>query len=165
MKNSFKSTAKNQLQIAANEYATLIGKTFVLESKEFVNCDKYVLCFGETNFLHLTGVISDLSPADFYSKCINGTIAESDFDYNAAKNKTNIKNKLRVLCSISTFFNQELQVQEQFIKNKVVCKIATTDNKCTIGFDGGFRLRPKTILKNNHLDTSKPIIKVVPLIN
>ena len=55
--------------------------------------------------------------------------------------------------------------KETFIKNQIVCRIATSDGKCTIGFvDAKYYLRPKTILANNHLDKNKLIIKVVPII-
>ncbi len=50
-----------------------------------------------------------------------------------------------------------------FIKNKIECKIATSDGRCTIGFvDARQYLRPKTILANNHLDHTKPIYLVKP---
>ena len=45
------------------------------------------------------------------------------------------------------------------------CKIATSDNKRTLGFtDGRYYLYPKTLLAKNHLDLNKPIIKVKPII-
>ena len=62
-------------------------------------------------------------------------------------------------------FSKELLAQEQFEKNRVICKIATTDGLFTLGFTGGkYCVYPKTVLNKNHLDESKPIIKVIPLI-
>ena len=69
------------------------------------------------------------------------------------------------MISIGDFFKNEIMVQETFIKNQIVCKIATSDGKCTLGFvDAKYYLRPKTILANNHLDKSKPIYRVTPII-
>ena len=93
------------------------------------------------------------------------TISECDFDYNAIKNKNSIKNKLNCLIKLSSFFLKEVFVQECFKKNKVVCKLATADDSCTIGFaDGHYCLWPKTILSKNHLDISQPIYIVTPII-
>ena len=56
-------------------------------------------------------------------------------------------------------------VEETFIKNQIICRIATSDGKCTMGFvDAKFYLRPKTILANNHLNRNRPIYNVVPII-
>lgn len=36
--------------------------------------------FYDRNFMHLTGVVSDLAAVDFYNKCINRTLSLSDFE-------------------------------------------------------------------------------------
>ena len=101
----------------------------------------------------------------FFDKCFDSTITIDDFDYDEIKNKTNIKNKLRCLITLSTFFDKELLAQEQFVKNRIVCKLATSDGSFTIGFTGGkHRVYPKTVLNKNRLDETKPIIKIIPLI-
>ena len=165
MNNSFKEKVKNLLLVAAQQYFTLLNKTIVIKSDKFKYQEKYSIKFNKDNFLHLTGVISKLNAKDFFDKCFNSSINEDDFDYDAVKNKTNIKNKLRCLITISTMFSKELLAQEQFEKNRVICKIATTDGLFTLGFTGGkYCVYPKTVLNKNHLDESKPIIKVIPLI-
>ena len=165
MQSSFKANVKQQLLLAAKDYSELFDKIILVSSSEFQFEKEYVLRFSKTNFLHLTGVISHLSAEEFFLKCFNETIEEDDFDYDKVKNKTNIKNKLKCLVSISTMFNKEVLVQEIFVKNRVVCKLATADDRCTIGFaDGHYCLWPKTLLNKNHLDESKPIFLVKPIV-
>lgn len=165
MQNSFKENARQQLLVAAQEYFALLNKTITIESNDFEFQKKYIIKFNKSNFLHLTGVISNLKAADFFEKCYNSSISIDDFDYDEVKNKTNIKNKLRCLATISTMFNKELFAQEHFEKNRVICKIATSDGSYTIGFIGGVHcVYPKTVLNKNRLNESKPIIKVIPIV-
>ncbi len=165
MQNSFKENVRQQLLVAAQEYFALLKKTITIESNDFEFQKKYIIKFNKSNFLHLTGVISSLKAADFFDKCYDSSIAIDEFEYNEIKNKTNIKNKLRCLVTISSLFDKELFAQEQFVKNRVICKIATSDGSCTIGFSGGTHcVYPKTVLNKNRLDENKPIIKVTPIV-
>ena len=165
MQNSFKENVRKQLLVAAQEYFSLLNKTIIIESNNFEFQKIYIIKFDKTNFLHLTGVISTLKAGDFFEKCYNSSISIDDFDYDEVKNKTNIKNKLRCLATISTMFNKELFAQEHFEKNRVICKIATSDGSFTIGFIGGVHcVYPKTVLNKNRLNESKPIIKVIPVV-
>ena len=53
----------------------------------------------------------------------------------------------------------------RFCKNCVICKIATSDGKYTLGFTGSKgKLYPNTLLNNNHLDEAKVISKNTPII-
>lgn len=165
MSKSFKENILPQLIAAAENYSRLIQKTIILESGQFQFQSRYLLKFTETNFLHLTGMISSLNAKDFFARCLTRTIGMDDFSYNETKHKTNIKNKLRCLASITERFDGELMVQEQFVKNRIVCKIATADESFTIGFaDGHYCVYPKTILSKNHLDPEKPIVRLKPSI-
>lgn len=106
-----------------------------------------------------------MSTEDFFLKCYAGTIIESDYSLGPNNDRKTVKRKLKNLISIGDFFKNEIMVQEAFIKNQIVCKIATSDGKCTLGFmDAKYYLRPKTILANNHLDENKPIYRVTPII-
>ena len=106
-----------------------------------------------------------MSTEDFFLRCYAGTILESDYSLGPNNDRKTVKRKLKNLVNIGEFFKTEIMVQETFIKNQIVCRIATCDGKCTIGFvDAKYYLRPKTILANNHLDVDKPILKVVPII-
>ena len=100
---------------------------------------------------------------EFFDKCLNGTINENDYRFGPHNDRKTVKRKLKRLVNIGTFFDATILVQEDYVKNKIVCKIATSDEKCTIGFvDNKSYLRPKTILANNHLDINKPIYSILP---
>lgn len=163
MQNSFKENVRQQLLVAAQEYFTLLNKIIIIESNDFTYQKRYLIKFNKSNFLHLTGVISNLNGDDFFSKCYDSSITIDDFDYDEVKNKTNIKNELRCLIAISSMFDKELLAQEQFAKNRVVCKLATSDGSFTIGFTGGaYCVYPKTVLYKNRLNKEQPIIRVRP---
>lgn len=165
MQNSFKENVRRQLLVAAQEYFALLNKVVTIESEDFIYQKTYLIKFDKANFLHLTGVISYVKASDFFDKCYDSSITVDDFDYDEVKNKTNIKNKLRCLATISSIFSKELFAQEQFVKNRVVCKLATSDGSFTIGFTGGKNcIYPKTVLNKNRLDEKKPIIRVIPSI-
>lgn len=165
MANQFKENVKSQLIVAAQSYFFLLDKNVLLKSKQFKNRKIYRLAFTKSNFLHLSGVLTTLEPAVFYEKCLNGQIECDDFSYNEYKNKNTIKSKMKNLVHIDLLFKSKIFVQEDFIKNCVVCKIATSDGKCTLGFTGGEgKLHPNTLLKNNHLDKEKCILEVMPII-
>lgn len=166
MSNQFKTKIREQLVVAAKSYYFLLDKSIILKSSEFKNQSTYILNFSKTNFLHLTGVITELQPTLFFEKCLNETIDENDFTYNDVKNKNTIKVKLRNLVNINSFFNKPIYVQEVFKKNKIICRIATADNKCTIGFTGGkINLYPNTLLNNNHLVITDKIIEIKPIVS
>ena len=58
----FKETIKNRLIESARKYQSLIGKRIVVASESFVMKKEYIVRFYETNFLHLTGIKTSLSP-------------------------------------------------------------------------------------------------------
>ena len=156
---------KQALIDSAQSYFKLLNCDIIIKSTNFVQSNSYILKFFKTNFLHLTGLKTSLSTEDFFLKCYAGTIIESDYSLGPNNDRKTVKRKLKNLISIGDFFKNEIMVQETFIKNQIVCKIATSDGKCTLGFvDAKYYLRPKTILANNHLDESKPIYLVTPII-
>ena len=165
MKNEFKIKVRESLLSSAKDYFSLLTKLIILDSEQFEVQKRYVLKFGKTNFLHLTGLSTTLTPFEFFDKCLDSTISCDDFYLGKQRDKSTIRKKLANLVNLSEIFNGELLVQEDFIKNMINCKIATSDNKRTLGFaDGRYCLYPKTLLDKNHLDLNKPIIKVKPII-
>ena len=156
---------KKALIDSAQSYFKLLNCDIIIKSTNFVQSNSYILKFFKTNFLHLTGLKTSLPTEVFFLKCYAGTIVESDYSLGPNNDRKTVKRKLKNLISIGDFFKNEIMVQETFIKNQIVCKIATSDGKCTLGFvDAKYYLRPKTILANNHLDESKPIYRVTPII-
>lgn len=155
---------KKSLIVSAQSYFKLLNISVVIECNDFVNQQKYVLRFFKDGFLHLTGLQTSLSKITFFEKCLSGTIEFDDFSYGPKRDKKTVKRKLKALSNIYDMFSKKLLAQESFLKNKIECKIATSDGKCTIGFvDAKKYLRPKTILANNHLDAKKPIYYVKPV--
>lgn len=161
MSTQFEQQTRKQLIQAANAYAHLLGKVFVLESPSFVNRPRYLIRFFATNFLHLSGVETNLSPKDFFTKCFSGQIAYGEFWDSSRKNKNTIRKKLRNLINVDSIFDFEVFVQEDFVKNAIHCVIATTDGRFTMGFvDNRNWVVPNTILDSNHLSSSKPILRL-----
>ena len=64
----FKTTIKNNLIISARKYYSLLDKKIILSSPSFMVKQEYALRFYETNFLHLAGVKTSLSPLEFFNR-------------------------------------------------------------------------------------------------
>ncbi|MCQ2815503.1 MAG: PBECR4 domain-containing protein, partial [Bacilli bacterium] len=56
---------RNQLVEAAKSYSKLLNVKITVSSNLFVVSDKYILRFYKTNFLHLTGVKTNLNAEEF----------------------------------------------------------------------------------------------------
>lgn len=166
MKKSFKAKVRDQLIEAAKSYSKLIDKRIIIASDVFLFAKEYKIRFYKTNFLHLTGVKTKLKAEEFFEICISESISEVDFDCDSTKMlKGFVRQKIKHLINIDNIFNNTLLFQENFSKSAINCCIATTDGKCTIGFvDAKYCVRPKTILDKNHLDKSKNIIEILPII-
>ena len=131
----FKEEIKAKLTVAAIEYQKLLNIDFIIKSPDFKLKDEYTLRFHEDNFLHLTGVETKLTAKIYYEKCLGGTLLNEDFDCESSSQiKGKVKEKLKHLVTIGEFFNKDLIFQEYYKKNKVECKLATSDGKCTLGF-------------------------------
>jgi hypothetical protein len=92
---------------------------------------------------------------DFWNKALGGTLTESDLDSTQFENhelKGSLRTKIQSLPYLASLFDSDILFEEAFIKNRVVCKMATSDGKIPLGFDGGKRLTPKSLMKGNLLD-------------
>ncbi len=161
---TFKEIVKEKLLIAANEYKKLLQFDYLIESTSFLYQSEYILRFYEDNFLHLTGVKTKLKAKDFYKKCINKSLIDEDFDCNSNKDLRNkIKEKLKNLSTIGDFFDRNLVVQENFKKNRIQCKIASSDGLCTLGFISikDSICVPKTLLNRNQIN---PVLKITDFV-
>ena len=151
---TFKEAVKEKLVVAANEYSKLVGIDFLVQSKEFKNNSSYLLRFHKDNFLHLTGVLTTLGANDFFERCLTGMISFDDFDCGSSNEiKGKVREKLRHLQSIGSFFERELIFQEDYQKNTVKCKIASSDGIFTLGFKSLKNLVniPLTLLNRNQI--------------
>ena len=50
-----------------------------------------------------------------------------------------------------TLMKSDVQVEEGFRKNRVVCSLATADGHCTLGFSESKKARRKSLIKGNEL--------------
>jgi len=133
---------------------------YLIYSKDFKNKPYYIISAAEDNYPHLTGVNSLLSAQAFFDKCFDGSLSESDFDF-LSKNRSekevvgSVRRKIQMLPLLGTIFQMKLQAEEDFVKGKISCSLATADNAITIGFTDTALLRLKTLLKSNELDPAK----------
>lgn len=132
---TFKEVVKEKLIIASKEYKKLMQYDYHIQSNSFLYQSEYILRFYEDNFLHLTGIKTNLKAKVFYKKCLNKYLSDEDFDCDSNKDlKNKVKEKLKNLSRIGDFFCRKLVVQENFAKNRIQCKIASSDGLCTLGF-------------------------------
>ena len=165
---TFKESVRDKLTIAAKQYSKLVGVDFVLHSLDFKYRTEYLLRFHKDNFLHLTGVLTNLKAIDFYEKCFNQTITLDDFVCDSSDElKGKIKEKLKNMSNIGTFFQRKLVFQEMFEKNRVKCKLSTSDGQYTIGFISinSFVHVPLTLLNKNQIAAKDQIVNVAVTIH
>ncbi|MGP1611677.1 MAG: PBECR4 domain-containing protein [Catonella sp.] len=137
----------------------LTSYDYLIISESFKINEFYLIDCKCENYMHLTGVRTTLKPMDFFNKCIDESITTSDFICSVDKHiKGTVRRKLKVLDNmVNIFSGKELFFEENFEKNKVICSLATSDLKCTLGFIGKSKIRPMTLLSGNTLRTNNKI--------
>lgn len=119
----------------------------------------YKISAKQQNYAHLLGVNTLCSKNDFFIKCINGTLLESDFNFlkhgEIEENvKGTVRRKINSLEKMKYLFSSKIFVEESFSKNNITCAIAATDFNITVGFSDGGKSFPKTLLKGNQLSVN-----------
>lgn len=138
----------------AKDYSKLLGRTFAFESDSFQFKKEYFVKFHKNNFLHLTGVITKLSPEEFYESAFNGTLTENDFDITSEDNillNTHIEMKMHNLSNIHLVVDSKVMVEESYQRGKVICSLAASNGKFTLCFIGNRLLAPMSLLYGNTL--------------
>lgn len=99
----------------------------------------------------------------FFDKCITGALEENDFELGDKSRKGSIRKKIKVLKTAVNLFDggHIINVEERFIKNKIVCSFATSDGTCTLGFILNNNSKPLTLLKGNVLRKSSPVELII----
>jgi hypothetical protein len=120
------------VQSAKNYYNNLANKQVLIIYKDDSGYQEVELLFLPTNFLHLTGAETKLSPIDFYTACLNSRLNADDFGFRS--DGTTVL-KLSVLITM-TNLSQNIKMigdcSDSYIKLKTD-KLAGTVRAC-MGF-------------------------------
>lgn len=158
---SFKERVKETIIRNAYSYKKYyVDYEYLLCSKAFKKNGYYIVSAYEDNYLHLTGLHTNLDAASFFEKCYRGTLEETDFDFckngqNKSEVKGSVRRKMNVLPTIMNIFSVGTSVEEDFEKNKIRCTLAAGNSSVTVGFFVAGKARPMTLLKGNELDMTK----------
>lgn len=154
---------KGRVAECAINYASIYKEKFVeydylVCSEAFEGSHYQEIKAEANNYLHLIGVNTALSPEEFFQKCIDKELDESDFDFikrdqSEKSVKGSVRQKIKALPEMLKMFDKELLAEKNFTKNKISCLFATADEDFTIGFvETG---RPKSLMRKNQLDKNK----------
>lgn len=161
IQKSFKERVKETLISYAQDYkAYYVNYEYLLCSKAFSRNAYYIVSAHEDNYLHLTGVHTNLTASTFFQKCYDGTLEENDFDFhknsqNEREVKGSVRRKINALPDIIGLFSDSTIAEEDFVKNRIRCTLATSNTNVTLGFTVVVKAKPMTLLKGNELDSTK----------
>ena len=154
---SFKTRVKDEAIKYAKDYKDIfVEKEYLIFSNSFNIQPYYLLKAYKGNYLHLIGVHSTLNPEEFFDRCIDGTLTESDFDFtfqgeNEQHVKGTVRRKIKAASHFKDFYTNIIGVEEKFQKGKIICKLAGSDGEITIGFTKNNISVPMTLLYGNEL--------------
>ena len=154
---SFKEHVLEAIFVGAQKYKRFfLDYEYQITSSAFTENKSYVISATKSNFLHLTGVNTNLTATQFFDKALNKTLSVDDFDF-CKKGQTEkdvkgcVRSKMKILPDIEKILAETTLVEEKFVKNKVSCTFAVSENSFTLGFIAVPKCRPKTLLKGNKL--------------
>lgn len=160
---SFKKNVLTAICNGAQKYKDVfLDYEYEISSKAFKTQRIFIISATKSNFLHLTGVNTKLTANQFFDKALENTLTESDFDFNKKGQtekmvKGSVRRKIRFLKDLDKIFDKKTLVEENFVKNKVFCTFAVSENSFTLGFIAVLNCRPKTLLKGNELKNPQKI--------
>ncbi len=163
---SFKERVRKQIIESAKIYQSYyVDYEYLVCSSELKQKPYYILKSNGDNFLHLTGVYTELKAEEFYEKAFNGTLSEDDFEVEYGEttekkksSKGTIRRKINALPYIGSLFTTDSVMEEEYSKNKIHCSFATSESNITMGFvELKGNARPKTLLKGNGLNNNKVV--------
>lgn len=133
---------------------------YLLCSEAFIKQDYYIIAATTNNYRHLIGVNTSISAEDFFEKCINGSLSENDFDFiksgrSSAEIKGSVRRKIRSLPFFTSMIGNDLVVQEDYVKNGIICAFVATDCNVSVGFINEGKSRPKSLLWGDSVDWNK----------
>lgn len=141
-----------------NEY--FVKYEYLICSDAFTKRDYYIVDAHEDNFLHLTGVTTNMSAQDFFNHCLDSSLTENDISfsrngYSESAIKGTVRRKIKVIENMIDIFSSHTLIEEDFVKNQIRCSFATGNSDCTLGFSNGLKAKPMTLLSGNELTPAK----------
>lgn len=98
VEQSFKERVRLKLMdCAVLYYELLVQKDYLIFSRNFRYQKYYIVSAFEDNFLHLTGVHTNLKAKNFFEKCYQKTLEDGDFEINDKSQKGSVRRKMSVL--------------------------------------------------------------------
>ena len=90
----------------------------------------------------------------------DGILEERDFDFikdgqSESEVKGSVRRKINALGGIMGIFSGCTIAEEDFVKNRIRCGLATSNINVTLGFVVVGKAKPMTLLKGNELDVTK----------
>ena len=162
MQKPFYERIKDEVVEASASYeSNYVLVDYLLVYGKDNNYSHIIIKAEKDNYLHLTGIMTNLNPTAFFDKCLSNTLVASDINVPAMKTeeksyKGTLRRKINVLKDFTKGVDSSYVIQENFVKNRVVCSIASTNLNLTIGYiDTGNCLRPKSLISGDSLDGSK----------
>lgn len=154
----FKENVLASICDGARKYKTLfLDYEYEVVSKGFSERKSYIISAAKSNFLHLTGVSTNLSAEQFFDRAFNKSLTVNDFDF-SKKGRTEkdvkgcIRGKVKHLSFLENIFSSKTLAEESFVKGRIVCTLAVSENSFTLGFIATpTKCRPKTLLNGNLL--------------
>lgn len=157
---SFKTRVREEAIEYAKDYSDIfLNKEYLIFSNSFKIQPYYLLKAYKGNYLHLIDVHTTLNPEEFFNRCFDGSLTEDDFDFlfqgeNEQKVKGTVRRKIKAAAHIKDFYKEIVGVEEKFQKGKIICKLAGSDGKITIGFTKNDISVPMTLLYGNELNNT-----------
>ena len=148
---------KERVRQVAIEQAKVYEQVFLrheylLCSEAFHSQPYYIISAHADNYRHLVGVNTSFSAEIFFKKCLDGTLAENDFDFCKCGQS---EKEIIVLPNFLSMVSSSLSAEESFVKGRVHCNFAAADSGATVGFISSDKSKPMTLLRGNRLDPSK----------
>ena len=98
---SFKERVKNEAIANAKFYKTnFVDQEYLVCSEAFEN-GFHIIKSDKGNYLHLIGIHTELSPEQFFDKCLSEELEETDFDFlKPGKSEKSVKGSVREKISV-----------------------------------------------------------------
>ena len=165
MKNYTKHEILKIILSVAKEYdEKLNDKHFKITYQKGKDIKETIVGFRDMNFLHLTGVKTNMSAQQFYHACVNGKLSERDFEID---NKGKVQQKVAVLpylpnllygnCMIGDFINSGIMIRADYF-------VGDTKATISVGFKAGRAADiPVTLYYEDVRKLSNPTCKVLEI--